>query len=137
VNDCRIFFVPHHPIPIPFYLFILQLPTYSSALELMGINMMFPFAQSQEKLLSQILIRSAHSKEFFQIDLLIREEAGSDLTVRGEPKAIAMVAEVAADRTDESNFSDCTFYPEPLRRSIPPIRGDRNEFCEPLQTVLD
>ena len=78
-------------------------------------------SQSHKESCFQILVTASFSKNFLYINLFIRKEACSDLTIGGQSESIAITTEVAADRTDQSNLSKSPFKPKSQGRAIPLI----------------
>jgi hypothetical protein len=89
--------------------------------------------KGNKKPLSQISIAPTLSQDFLDINFIIREEAGSDLPIRGQSKAIAVCAEMAAYRANQPDFSKGPFKSKPFRWTIPSIHWNRNQVSHPFK----
>ena len=56
---------------------------------------------------NNLLIGSSPPEQGFQIRLFIIEKTGAELSLRGEPESVALIAKMMADRADKTN---CAFF---------------------------
>jgi hypothetical protein len=68
--------------------------------------------------IGQLVVRPAVSQYFFNGLVVVGQQAGAKLSIRGESQAVAMVAKMMAQCADKSNFSQSACDPVTSGRSV-------------------
>lgn len=86
--------------------------------------------ESLEEAFFKVLIASSPSEEFPQVNLLVREQAGPDLSIRCQSKSVAFSTEMVAHRADQPDLAGASLKSESQGRAIPLIHRQCDQVSD-------
>ena len=90
-----------------------------------------------KKNLRQFIVRSSHAHRAFQVYLLIKEQAGSQVAGGCEAKAIARGTEMIGECADKADFTRGSLKPETFCWAIKCVFGNMNQPPKAAELFFD